>query len=418
MALRASGLAIALGTQLAFARILGGTQYGYFAYALAWLHVLGSLGSFGMQQASARFLSAYGVSRSWPLLRGFLRFRAAVVLLVSVVLAGGLAVGSTNLTIWVVQQRQVLLTAAVFIPILALHHAWQGTLRGLHRQVAAEAIDQLLRPTLVICLAVALFTATGELTALKAVALWGTATTCACVVEWIVCRRSMAPDIFAARPAFSNRSWLATGASLLLIGGMQLILNRLDVIMLGAIVNANAAGIYTVVARFAELAAFALATTNVVIGPRISELYALDDYAGMQRMLRGSSSFVAVATLALALIFFLSGGRALSMFGDGFRVGESALWVLIVGQLLNGLCGPVGYLLVMTGNERVVAATQAVAAVLNVILNTLLIPRLGMLGAAIATASTMIVWNVALLMSVARRLNLNPTVLSVFRRGL
>ena len=86
--------------------------------------------------------------------------------------------------------------------------------------------------------------------------------------------------------------------------------------------------------------------------------------------------------------------------------GRVALYILVIGQVLNAAAGPVGYLLILTGHERVCASVYGWSAVLNVGLNLMLIPPLGSTGAALATASTMALWNVWLSVLVLRRLGI------------
>jgi O-antigen/teichoic acid export membrane protein len=67
------------------------------------------------------------------------------------------------------------------------------------------------------------------------------------------------------------------------------------------------------------------------------------------------------------------------------------LSILAIGQFVNVITGSVGYLLTMCGYERLQRNNFAVCAVLSVLLNVLLVPRMGAIGAAIATAATLAV---------------------------
>jgi len=74
---------------------------------------------------------------------------------------------------------------------------------------------------------------------------------------------------------------------------------------------------------------------------------------------------------------------------------------------VNSAAGSVGMLLNMTRYERDTAKGLAVSAILNVVLNLLLIPLLGIIGAAIATAVSLITWKVLLWWVVRWRLGIN-----------
>ena len=88
----------------------------------------------------------------------------------------------------------------------------------------------------------------------------------------------------------------------------------------------------------------------------------------------------------------------------------SALKILCIGQLVNASVGSVGVLLDMTGNEKDSAGAIGLGAGANVALNALLIPRYGVEGAAIATATSIVIRNILLSVRVRQRLNISPTI--------
>lgn len=94
-------------------------------------------------------------------------------------------------------------------------------------------------------------------------------------------------------------------------------------------------------------------------------------------------------------------------FGSLYETAYIPLIILLVGQLINSGAGSVGLLLNMSGYERETARGMMVAAVLNVVLNLLLIPLWGINGSSLATSVSLIVWNVLLWWAVRKRLGIN-----------
>ena len=88
----------------------------------------------------------------------------------------------------------------------------------------------------------------------------------------------------------------------------------------------------------------------------------------------------------------------------GFTAGYPLLFVLVLGVIARASVGPAESLLNMSDNEKVCAAVYAVTLALNVLLNILFIPRFGLLGAALATATSMLFEAVALSLTVRHRL--------------
>jgi O-antigen/teichoic acid export membrane protein len=102
--------------------------------------------------------------------------------------------------------------------------------------------------------------------------------------------------------------------------------------------------------------------------------------------------------MVCALVVF--GKWILMLFGPGFEAGYPMILVLAVGLLARASIGPAERLLNMVGQQKVCAAVYAAAVVVNVALCFLLVPRLGPLGAAIATAAAVIVESVLLFVAV------------------
>ena len=84
----------------------------------------------------------------------------------------------------------------------------------------------------------------------------------------------------------------------------------------------------------------------------------------------------------------------MSIFGADFQAGAVVVMIGAVGQIFNCGVGSVGFLLLMSGNQGQLMKIEAVTAVLLIALNVMLVPRLGIAGAAIATTITTVITDV------------------------
>jgi O-antigen/teichoic acid export membrane protein len=80
--------------------------------------------------------------------------------------------------------------------------------------------------------------------------------------------------------------------------------------------------------------------------------------------------------------------------------------ILLAGILAKALVGPAETLLMMAGKQNMCVLLYAGALTANVVLNVTLIPRFGIEGAAIATASAMFVEAILLHIAVRRALGI------------
>ena len=90
-------------------------------------------------------------------------------------------------------------------------------------------------------------------------------------------------------------------------------------------------------------------------------------------------------TLVGAVVLALTGKHILAFFGGQFTTIYPVLLMLLIGILVRAATGPVEYLLAMNGHQRNVIVILVMAASLNILLNLILIPAIGLVGAALAT---------------------------------
>ena len=123
--------------------------------------------------------------------------------------------------------------------------------------------------------------------------------------------------------------------------------------MLGAIAGAEAAGVYRVATRGADVVVSVLAALNLALAPTFAQLYATGDMRRLERLASIGTRLGLIASLPVVVSFGVFGSWILgTIFGSDFARGSTALAILGAGQLANAAAGPVGLLLNMTGHER------------------------------------------------------------------
>jgi O-antigen/teichoic acid export membrane protein len=147
---------------------------------------------------------------------------------------------------------------------------------------------------------------------------------------------------------------------------------------------------------------------NAVIAPRFAALHTQGQMAELQRLVTLSARAIFVFSLAFTAGFVVLGIPFLRIFfGPAYERAYMPMLVLLAGQLVNAGAGSVVTLLNMTGYERETAKGIVLSAGLNLALNLLLIPLWGIVGSALATTASMIVWNVVLWRAVQKKLGIN-----------
>lgn len=99
------------------------------------------------------------------------------------------------------------------------------------------------------------------------------------------------------------------------------------------------------------------------------------------------TEWFASATVSLfLLVLFFPRSTLRMVFGPSFVAAAPALQLLAVAFCTGNLIGPTGATLIAMGRTRALMLINLVSAVANFVLNVVLIPELGLFGAAVATA--------------------------------
>ena len=92
----------------------------------------------------------------------------------------------------------------------------------------------------------------------------------------------------------------------------------------------------------------------------------------------------------------------LSMFGDEFKLAAMCLIILSIGKMFSAISGSVGTFLQMVGRQKIFQNILLVAALINIVLNSLLIPKYGIEGAAVASTASGVFWNLLMIIYIKK----------------
>jgi O-antigen/teichoic acid export membrane protein len=148
---------------------------------------------------------------------------------------------------------------------------------------------------------------------------------------------------------------------------------------------------------------------------RFSQYYTSGDHARLEAFTRDTLHWTFWPSLAMVIFLFVLGRPLLLLFGPEFGSGYPLLYILSVGLLFRASIGPAESLLTMAGQQGICSLIYTVTFFINVALNIILIPHFGLIGAAIATSSALIVETVALYTVTASRLGIRCSIVTALR---
>jgi O-antigen/teichoic acid export membrane protein len=181
-----------------------------------------------------------------------------------------------------------------------------------------------------------------------------------------------------------------------------------DKLILGIYLPAASVGVYSVALTIAAFIPMLLTSVNSIFAPTIANLYAKSQHVLLEQLLQTLTKWIFGLTVPLIAIVLLFAPELMGIFGKDFQVGGYVLAVVALGQLVNVSTGPVGMMLWMSGHESVSVKSQIVASLVSLSANLLLIPVLGIMGAAIAQLLGLVITNVIAVLFVSRKLKMCP----------
>jgi O-antigen/teichoic acid export membrane protein len=227
------------------------------------------------------------------------------------------------------------------------------------------------------------------------------------VVAWMQARNRPG-EITTVTSVYQPSEWSSLAFQFWILIIFRQVMQQVGTLFLGTFHGPAVAGAFFIVMRVASLVSMGLIASNVVLAPQVSKLYAQRRLEELRSSVRTNNSLILLTCLPLSLFLVVAGWWVLSFFGEVQSRTYVSLIILVVGQLVNALCGSVGLLLNMTGHHKDTTRTLALSALLSLLLHLLLVPWLGILGAALASSTTTIFWNLHMSWKVYRRLQFNP----------
>lgn len=403
-------------SQILFARWMGAVEFGVFEYVSTISLVLGFVGGLGLSSVALRFIAEYSVQQDWGRLRGVIWGSWWQTVLTST----GLAIMGTALLWWRNTQSPIdhfaaLLLGLWAVPLVALMKLQLEMGRAVRRISLAYAPSLVVYPLMLLTGTVIWVWLNQRLTSAVAlgISLWTMLSVLA--IQLLLFWQGLTAEIHKAAPVYAIRQWLQIALPLLFIDGSFMVLNQTDTLMIGTMLNLESVGIYSAAFKTAGWVNFILASVNAIAAPMFAALYAQGKQAELQHLVSTVARWIFYPALAVAIGLILFAEPILGLFGAEFTAAKWAMMVLVIGQLVNVGAGSVGYLLNMTGHHNQCAFVVGCSAVLNIGLNWIGIPVLGILGAALATAVSMSLWNIWLNRLVVKHLEIDPSIVAALR---
>jgi O-antigen/teichoic acid export membrane protein len=400
LAARLGGAAARLGVNVAVAWLLSAGDVGIFLLAMTVVTVASMIGRLGLDNTVLRFSAASADAGDWDAVAGV--WRRGMVLAVggSAAVAAGLILGARWLSAVAFEEPALgpaLAIMSLAIVPISIFMIYGQLLKGIKRIGEGVIVLTGLLPVfsvVLILLLVPRWSLNG------AVAAYVVAAIATATIGALLWRRA----VEVRRGGFPLGDLLRSALPLFVHTCLQMVVQHGALIMLGIWAASEEVGVFGLAYRTAFLVTYVLIAVNAIAAPKFAAMYHRGDLQTLKRTAQGSTLLMCLAAGPVLAVFLLFPRQVMHIYSAEFSVGGPLLAILAAGQFINVATGSVQQLLMMSGRERWMMRTTAVAAALALALNWALIPRWGAMGAAAATAVVWAVQNVMVLVVVRRQL--------------
>jgi len=373
---------------LLLARILGPADAGLYYLAFSVVLVFSTVSTLGLGNVVVRMVGgAHGVDGPG---QSAAVLRSSVILVLSaalVVIVGTYGFGIDRLAALFTSPglERLLLVMLLAVPALCLISVGSSALQGV-RDIAGSALTRgVIAPSVFVCGAVLLHrTLTLEgVAGLFVAGAW----VAAGFGFWRWRRLARSARSAAARGMLDGpevRQLIKAGLPLLGVALLTLVTTVAPTILLGVWQPSDAVGVFASATRVAGVASFLVLAVNAIAAPLMASAHRQGDSADLERIARLSALMVTLSSMPLIALMLLFPAQLMSLFGPEFRIGAATLVILALGYGAKALAGSATVLLMMSGRERSLLRISAWSVAVNLLLCVVLIPLLGINGAALA----------------------------------
>ncbi len=344
------------------------------------------------------------------LLNDYVRVALAPVLGCSLLVAVGLLVWAPEIAGLASPSAQpaathALRALALLVPFVGLESVMLSATRGLGSMRPYVVVEQILRPTLQLLLAVVIL-ASG--TVVDLAWSWSLPYLVAGVLAYWWWRR-LVPRVSprAVTPGVAREFWSFSGPRSI-ASAAQTMMQRLDIVLVAALAGPALAAVYTAATRFVVAGQLARTAVSLAVQPFLARALAREGRDDVAPLYQLSTAWLMAVTWPLFWVVVLDGTQLMRIFGPGYSAGATVLVLLGLAMLVATLCGDVDIMLIMAGRTRASMVNVLVAFSVNLGLDLWLIPSHGILGAAIGWSCAIVVKNLLALVQVALVLHVYP----------
>jgi len=368
---------------------LGSSEYGLLSLGFAISLFLATFALLGLRTGIVRYISYFNGKGDIKRVKGVIYSSIRLSLPLSLFFAFLLFIFSEYISITFFHNPNLIVILRLFsftIPFITLSHVFLGAMIGFQKieyQIGIKEIAENLIRLILTFIMIYL-----------GYKLWGAAiayvvtTILIFILTWHALRKKVFPNLVSKlKPKLIDKELFLFSAPLIFTGFFNLIVKWIDVFMIGIFRNVSEVGIYNVALPTANLLIIVPTALMALFMPIITELYSKNKLKDVEELSKITSKWIFFLNLPIFLLMLLFSKQILFFaFGPEYEIGYFVLYILALGYIIHSLSHTYSSILSMIKKTKIILYVIMIITLIAILLNYILIPKIGILGGAISTS--------------------------------
>ncbi|MBR0841189.1 polysaccharide biosynthesis C-terminal domain-containing protein [Bradyrhizobium liaoningense] len=392
------------------ARTMSPDGFGIFATWLSVAQIASVVGLVGQESLLVRFLNEYQVDDKPDLTKGVLLSSlkiSGLAMLIAIVAIASIA--NVRGDWWL-----LILAVSAYTAVNAALMLGSQVARSLVSILMGEGNREFFWRVIVVLFLLAMLLGHRQLDPAELIAVMTIAMSVGLVAQIIAIARAL-PDFRGTAARSETSRWRSSALHFWVASILEAANQYFDVILVYWMLDPTTAGIYFAASRLANIFAMVSAALYSFGARRLPSLYFSKNHQEFERTLQLMAEVTALCVISGLFLIWIGGPYLLNLFGPHFAAQHWVLIVLAIGTAFQAAGGPSAAILQLTGHERNYVPVVAANVALRLIGFLVLIPWLGVLGAAISATVSLALATIALNVLCRRRTGVDPSILALLR---
>jgi O-antigen/teichoic acid export membrane protein len=394
--IRFIGALSGVGLTLIISNVLSVESAGIFFLIFALLNIFARISTAGMGVAILRFSSAYSELKNFKTVNGMLLAAIAVSLIVSMFFSVIFYFFSNHISLIFFNNSDFkygIKIISISLPFFSTIYTLVGFIQGFKKPIQAVFIENICVQALIIFFIASSF----YLSLIVEIRFILNFLFISIFIAFLFAIGLCFKIIISHKPIgldlTKNRELFSSSKALFVFIAMQLTIQYSSQILSGFYLNSTSVALFVVVQRVAFAVAVIMIIFNQVLAPYISSNFKQDNMKQVQEISFFCSRITVLFSIPIITILLIFNEQILGLFGQEYIAASISLNILLISQMLSITAGNSVMILNMTGYESDTKNIFLFTAFLGILLGLILIPKLGITGAALSTGASLFLQN-------------------------